>query len=116
MNEILLHGLSVHSCIGVPDEERSRPQHLLVDVVLSPQTAFDALNDDILHTADYAAAATRIASLAAARPRRLIETLAHEIAVMLLAEFPITAAEVQIRKFILPNTEFVAVRCRRTVD
>lgn len=113
MNEIVIKGLAVEACVGVPDEERSRPQRLLIDITLTPRAAFEDLRDDIIQTADYDAAARRITAFAAERPRRLIETLAVEIATLLLAEFPVTSAEVEIRKFILPDTEFVAVRCRR---
>jgi dihydroneopterin aldolase len=113
MNEILIKSLSVECHVGVPDEERSQRQHLLIDATLTPRTAFDDLDDDIVQTADYDLAARRISAVAKARPRRLIETLAAELADMLLAEFPLTHAEVEIRKFILPDTEYVAVRCRR---
>ncbi len=115
MNEIVIKGLSVECCVGVPDEERSRPQRLLIDATLTPRIAFADLQDDIVHTADYDLAARRISAVARARPRRLIETLAVELADMLLAEFPLTRAEVEIRKFILPETEHVAVRCRREI-
>jgi dihydroneopterin aldolase len=113
MNEILIKSLAVHARVGVPDEERRLPQRLLLDITLVPRTAFEDLDDDIALTADYDAAARRITAFAAERPRRLIETLAAEIAHLLLAEFPVLSAEVEIRKFILPETEFVAVRCRR---
>lgn len=113
MNEIIIKGLSVTCHVGVPDEERSRPQRLLIDATLTPRVAFADLDDDIVHTADYDLAARRLAAVAKARPRRLIETLAVDLADMLLAEFPLTHAEIEIRKFILPNTEYVAVRCRR---
>jgi len=115
VNEIVIKGLSVECCVGVPDEERSRPQRLLIDATLTPRIAFADLQDDIVHTADYDLAARRISAVARARPRRLIETLAVELADMLLAEFPLTRAEVEIRKFILPETEHVAVRCRREI-
>ncbi len=113
MNEIVIKSLAVQACVGVPDEERSQPQRLLIDIVLCPQVPFAALQDDITLTADYDAASRRIAAFVAERPRRLIETLAVEVADMLLAEFPVENAEVEIRKFILPETEYVAVRCRR---
>ena len=113
MNEILIKGLSVECHIGVPDEERAHPQRLLIDARLVPRTAFADLDDDLTLTADYDAAARRIAAVAAERPRKLIETLAADLAAALLREFPLVAAEVEIRKFILPQTEYVAVRCRR---
>jgi dihydroneopterin aldolase len=113
MNEIHLVGLIVTARVGVPDEELAEPQTLRLNVTLVPQTAFEDLGDDITATADYDAAARRIAAVAAERPRRLIETLAADLVAMLLAEFPLIAAEVEIRKFILPQTDYVAVRCRR---
>ena len=113
MNEIVIQGLAVHAHIGVPDEERRQPQRLLINAVLTPQVAFSDLNDDLSLTADYHAAACRISAVAADRPRRLIETLAADLANMLLAEFPLAGVEIEIRKFILPDTEYVAVRCHR---
>ncbi len=113
MNEIAIRGLEILTHIGVPDEERSRPQKLLVDVVLVPVTAFADLGDDIALTVDYDAAAKRIRELAEARPRKLIETLAAEIAGMLVDEFPARRATVEVRKFILPDTEHVSARCSR---
>jgi dihydroneopterin aldolase len=43
----------------------------------------------------------------------LIETLAEEIAGELLTRFALRAVEVELRKFILPDTAHVAIRLRR---
>ena len=111
MNQILIQGLTVQAHLGVPDEERARPQRIEINAVITPVTAFSDLADSIEQTVDYDAASRKIAALAAARPRRLIETLAFEIADMLIRDFPAERAEIEVRKFILPNTEYVAVRC-----
>ena len=47
------------------------------------------------------------------RPRKLIETLADDIAETILHEFGLRWIEVTIRKFILPNAEWVSVSTRR---
>jgi dihydroneopterin aldolase len=75
--------------------------------------AFEALSDEIDATIDYAAVCVRLSDLANEKPRRLIETLAVDMVNSLLNEFGASAATVQIRKFILPNTEHVGVRCHR---
>lgn len=111
MNMILIQGLEVFARIGVPEEERATPQRLLINARIEPLAAFHELNDDIAHTVDYDAASRRLAEVAAERPRQLIETLAAEMAQMLATEFPARRAEIEVRKFILPNTEYVAVRC-----
>ena len=43
----------------------------------------------------------------------LIETLAEEIASLLLRRFALNAVEVELRKFFLPDAEFTGVRIRR---
>jgi dihydroneopterin aldolase len=111
MDFIIIKGLEISAHIGVSEDERRNSQRLLVDVVLTPLTAFSAVADDISNTVDYHAVARRVSSIAASRPRRLLETLAREIVDTLLAEFRTRSAEVEIRKFVLPGTEYVAVRC-----
>ncbi len=113
---IEVRGLRVTTHIGVPDAERANPQTLLIDLILTPRTSFANLGDRIEATVDYAAVATRIETLASARPRQLIETLAHEIAQTLLVEFTVVSVDVTIRKHILPHTEHVAVRCHRSLE
>jgi len=49
------------------------------------------------------------------REVRLLETLIEDLAEGLLAVFPrVSAVWLEIRKFVLPNTESVSVRIRRT--
>jgi len=113
LHRIEIRRLRVSSHIGVPDEERAAPQELRVGVVIELATPFSAMADDLARTLDYAALAGEIQALAAARPRRLIETLASDIAGHVLAADGVDAVEVVVEKFILPETECVAVSLRR---
>lgn len=112
-NWIEVRGLEVAAHIGVPAEERAAPQRLLVDLHLHPLRDFARMPDEIGATVDYFAVVQRVVALAAERPRQLIETLADETATTILREFAVRRVEVTVRKFILPNTEFVAVHCAR---
>lgn len=112
-DQILLSALQLHCHIGVPDEERAAPQLLHADVVIHSRTPFEAMQDDIARTIDYAAVAARLEQIAAEKPRRLIETLAAELAACMLGEFGAAAVEITLRKRILPQTEHVAVRLFR---
>lgn len=112
MNEIRIRGLKLECHIGVPEEERATVQTLLVDLTIVPLTAFDELNDDIERTVDYDAVCRRLAVIASDHPRQLIETLAVDLARTVITEFPATEALVEIRKFILPQTDHVGVAYR----
>jgi len=114
-DEILIRGLELWSQVGVPDAEIASPQRLLADISIRPKVAFEALGDDIAATIDYDELCRRLSELAASRPRRLIETLAADLASVALAEYPAISVTIEIRKFVLAQTEFVAVRCTRSI-
>ena len=113
MDTIEIRRLRVTTHIGVPDDERSAPQVLLVTVKMTTSQNFDGLADEISRTIDYYQVSLGIEALAAARPRRLIETLATDIAGHLLENQPLRHVAVTIEKHILPNTECVAVHIER---
>jgi FolB domain-containing protein len=110
MSEIIIDSLRVKTWIGVPDAERSDAQEVEIDLCIRPARNFAEMKDDITLTVDYAAVCQRVSELAAERPRRLIESLAREIGEVVLSEFDAASVEVEIRKFILPETRHVAVR------
>lgn len=112
-DRIEIRRLRVSTFIGVPDEERAESQTLLVTIHMTPSQNFDGLADEISRTIDYYAVSLEIQALAAARPRRLIETLAVEIADHLLGRHPLERVAVSIEKHILPDTECVAVHLER---
>ncbi len=112
-DRILIEALELSSFIGVPEEERAAPQRLTVSLVLEPIRDFRALEDRIENTVDYFTLTRFVQTLSLARPRKLIETLAEEIATELLAGFPLCAVEVELRKFILSDTQHVAIHLRR---
>lgn len=115
MNPDLIHieELEIWSRIGVPDEERATPQRLTLSLSLEPRRDFRNLEDRIESTIDYAAVCETAKQIATARPRKLVETLAEEIATGLLERFPMRTICLEVRKFILPETKYVAIRIQR---
>jgi len=111
MNEIVIHGLKVEAHIGVPDEELASAQEIHFDLTITPLIGFGDAGDDLARTVDYAAVVSSVEEIVRARPRRLIETLAHEVATGVLERYAAASVTVEIRKFILPQTDWVAVRC-----
>ncbi|MDR3406153.1 MAG: dihydroneopterin aldolase [Chthoniobacter sp.] len=112
-DRIRIESLELSSFIGVPEEERTTAQRLTASLVLEPIRAIPFLDDRIENTVDYFAVCECVKALSLARPRHLLETLAQEIAAELLGRFPLRSVEIELRKFILPDTAFVAIQLRR---
>jgi dihydroneopterin aldolase len=111
---IAINRLRVWTHIGVPDEERAHPQSLEVTVRFKADgVPAAAYADDLSKTVNYYAVAQRVKAIAAERPRKLIETLAEELAELLIIEFHVSPIEVEIRKFILPDAESVQIAIKR---
>ena len=112
-DEIHVSNLALNIHVGVTDEERASTQRLTVSLTLRPARGFVGLEDRIEHTVNYSAVCAAVRALAATHPRRLIETLAADIAEAILTRFPVASADVELRKYILSDTDYVAVRLTR---
>ena len=112
-DEIVIADLELSARVGVPDAERAQPQRLTASITLQPRHAFTALGDDLARTIDYAAVCAELRAFLAGRADKLIETLANEMAAHLLRRFELRRVEVELRKFVLPETRYVAVRVAR---
>lgn len=106
---IEIQGLKLVTRVGVPDAERANPQEVAVDVTLWPETELSGLGDDIERTIDYFEVAEAMKRVAADGERKLIETLAEDLAQVALGFDRVEAVTVKIRKFVLPETDWVAV-------
>ena len=112
-DRIVIREMEIQCRIGVPDEERAEPQTLRVTIEMEVDIASSARTDDIGQTVDYFSVYQKVHTLSKARPRKLIETLAEEIAHMVIADFDVKTVVVRIDKFILPNTRSVSVEIKR---
>lgn len=110
---IEIRRLEVETHIGVPDEERAAPQKVWISLLLEPAQSFDGLQDRIENTVDYYDISIQLGTLAACKPRHLIETLATDVADFLLQRYPLKQVTVEIEKRILPNADHVAVKLIR---
>ena len=114
-NELVkIRGLDLPTFIGVPDEERAEQQVLKVHVDMTPEVKFSAMNDEIEGGVDYYQVSLRLNTVALEKPRKLIETLAADLADVILSEYPVTKVRVEIEKFIMSNTDHVGVELFRS--
>ena len=110
---IHIHQLEVMTRIGVPDEERATAQRLTFNLTLWPARPFGDLNDDIDRAVNYAAVCVEVKKFVETRSDRLIETLADVLAQHLLDMFALRRITIELRKYILPEVEFVSVQITR---
>jgi dihydroneopterin aldolase len=115
-NFIVISELEVHSRIGTTADERSKPQRLTVNLSIVPRHGFTGLGDSIERTVDYVEVCEMVRTLSATGERNLIETLTEEIVREILAHFDVYSVEVELRKFILPDTRYVAVKLMRSAE
>ncbi|HEX4119554.1 MAG TPA: dihydroneopterin aldolase [Verrucomicrobiae bacterium] len=113
MDRIVITDLEVHFRVGVPEQERSAPQRLLLTIELDHDFTAAAKTDDLAATINYHAVAQRLLRFGDGRQWKLIETLAVEIAETVLREFGGAAIAVEVKKFVLPQAAHVAVRVIR---
>lgn len=114
MSRISLVDLEVFYCIGVPDEERARPQRLLITVDLDCDLTAAARSDRIEQTINYHSLAVKLREFGAKRSWRLLEKLTADLAEMILADFRPQAVTVEVKKFPIPQARHVSVTLTRT--
>ena len=113
MDTITIRDLEVFYCVGVPDAERAQPQRLLLSVEMEHDFSKAAATDDLRETIDYFAVSQRLLRFGEGRSWKLIETLAEEIAALILKEFSPRVVTVEVKKFVIPQAAHVSVRVQR---
>ena len=110
---IRIEQIEVLAHIGVPDDERAEPQRLTIGILFWPNKSCAELNDNIARAVNYAAVCAEVKKFVGQRRDKLIETLANALAFHLLEVFEIRRVTVELRKYILPEVEFVSVTVTR---
>ena len=95
--------------VGVPDEERAKPQRLLLTVEMDFDFSAAARSDDVRETIDYFAVSQRLLKFGEGRSWKLIEKLAADVADTVLSEFKPQSVTVEVKKFPIPQAQYVSV-------
>ena len=112
-DQVRIEQLEVFAHIGVPDEERAAAQRLTFHMAVWPVRQAGELGDEISKAVNYASVCAETRKFVAARRDKLIETLANALALHLLDTFEIHRITIELRKYILPDVEFVSVTVTR---
>jgi FolB domain-containing protein len=109
MARISIVDLEVFYRVGVPDEERARPQRLLLTIEMESDFSAAAKTDSIADTIDYFAVSQRLLKFGDGKSWKLIEKLAADICEMILSEFKPQSISVEVKKFPIPQARCVSV-------
>jgi dihydroneopterin aldolase len=114
ISKITITDLEVSYCVGVTDEERARPQRLLVTVDMAFDFSSAATSDRIEKTINYQEVADQVLKFGEGRNWKLIERLASNLADFVLSEYRPEAVLVEVKKFTVPQARHVSVSVTRS--
>ena len=97
-DKIFLRGLEVECLIGFIDWERRIRQKVVIDFELPVDCARAAARDEVADTLDYKRVAKRIIEFVGTSEFKLVETLAHRVALLVLEEFGVEWIRLAVNK------------------
>jgi 7,8-dihydroneopterin aldolase/epimerase/oxygenase len=113
MSKITIVDLEVSYSVGVTDEERARPQRLLVTIDLSFDFSSASVSDRIEKTVNYYDVAQEMLTYGEGRSWKLLERLVANVADHILAKYKPQTVTVEIKKFAIPQARYVSVSLSR---
>jgi len=97
-DRIFLRGLTAECIIGFIEWERRVKQTVVVDLELPVDCRRASVTDDVADTVDYKKVAKRVLAYIEASEFKLVETLAHRLAMLLLEEFALEWVRICVNK------------------
>ena len=98
MDIIYLNNLQVDAVIGIYDWERRTRQRLILDIEIGVDIREAANTDNIDDTLNYKAVAKRVISYVSESRFQLVETLAENVAGIILREFNVPWCRLRLNK------------------
>ncbi|HUW97333.1 MAG TPA: dihydroneopterin aldolase [Acidiferrobacter sp.] len=98
MDVLYLHDLKTDCIIGIWGWERQTRQTIVLSLDMGVDIRKAAAHDDIQYAVNYKAIAKRVTGFVSTSEFALVETLAEEVAQLVLREFPITWLRLRVNK------------------
>lgn len=98
MDIVYIQGLRIYTIIGIHDWERTRPQPVVLDLEMGTDIRPAAQTEDITRALDYDAVSKRLIAFVKGSQYQLLETLAEQLAQLLLTEFAVPWLRLRLSK------------------
>jgi dihydroneopterin aldolase len=97
-DRIFLRGLEIDCIIGFIEWERRIKQTVVIDLELPVDCRRAALTDEVADTVDYKKVSKRVIAFVEASEFKLVETLAHRLAMLIIEEFGVEWVRLSVNK------------------
>lgn len=114
-----MKNIKVYAYHGVLESEKKKGQNFYIDVEMKVDLRKASTSDNVSNTVDYSVVHDEIVDLVQLNNYNLIETLAEEIAKLLLKKPAVNSVSVEVRKPEAPiqgEFDYVAVSINRTKE
>ena len=109
MARISIVDLETHFCVGLTDEERAKPQRLLLSIDMNLDFTTAAVSDRVEKTINYQSVVDDLLKFGDGRNWKLLEKLVSNIADTILSRYRPDSVTVEAKKFVIPQARYVAV-------
>jgi len=109
MARISIVDLETHYCVGLTDEERAKPQRLLLSIDMNLDFTTAAVSDRVEKTINYQSVVDDLLKFGDGRNWKLLEKLVSNIADTILSRYRPDSVTVEAKKFVIPQARYVAV-------
>jgi FolB domain-containing protein len=116
MSKIAIVDLEVFYSVGVTDEERAKPQRLLLTVDMSLDFTSASVSDRLERTINYQNVAEHLLKFGEGRKWKLVEKLVANLADWIMTEYKPEAVMVEAKKFSIPQAGYVSVSVERAQE
>ncbi len=98
MDIVYIRDLRIETIIGIYDWERQVKQNVSLDLEMAADIRRAAATDDIQYALNYKAVSKRVIAFVENREALLVETLAEEVAGLVLKEFDVSWLRLRLSK------------------
>ena len=98
MDKIIIRDLRARGRIGISEEERERPQDILINVELFYDSRKAAASDDINDCVNYAAMTKKLLKAVEDNQRKTVEALAQDLSDLCLEHELVTKVKLRVEK------------------
>ncbi|HJL95578.1 MAG: dihydroneopterin aldolase [Gammaproteobacteria bacterium] len=114
MDKVFINNLEVEAIIGIFDWEREVRQIISINLEMEFDNKIAAKSDDINDALDYKKVGKRVTAYVERSKYKLVESLAEQIAKLVLREFPVSSLTVSVTKpGAMRGSESVGIRITR---